>query len=266
MNALLQQVRAGRPITAMSVIDMHGHLGRFGFGIPDVTAASLVATMDRTGVDIAVVTHIQTIGGDVRRGNDEVAEAMRTFPGRILGYVVLWPGDGGRTVARETEDRLENGFIGVKLHSGNGFSYTHPAYAPAFEICNERHLPILLHTWGRDGLVDIRRLAETYPDAALLLGHAGVLDEADYIGMARDFEHVYLDPTMSRTPRGLWERLVEAVGPGKLVWGTDALFFSPTPHLAKIAAAQIGEDARRAILWDTPRRILHRGAPRSPAS
>ncbi len=191
------------------------------------------------------------------RGNEEVLQAMQAFPGRILGYVVLWPGER-KTVKDETERRLAQGFIGVKLHNANGFSYLHPNYAPALEICHERRLPVLFHTWGKNGLDEIRQLAETYPDAAFLLGHAGVMDEADYIALAEDFEHVYLDPTMSRTPRGLWERFVDAVGPEKLVWGTDALFFSPTPQLAKIAGAEISDEAKRIILSETPRKILGR--------
>jgi hypothetical protein len=251
-------VRAGKPIYDTPVIDMHGHLGRYNFGIPDLRVRGMVEEMDRMGVESIVVSHMQTMGNEAHRGNEEVLQAMRAYPGRIRGYVVVWP-ENSDTVRREVEARLEDGFAGVKLHSGNGFSYSDPAYEPVLEICNERRRPLLLHTWAEEETFEaVREIAERYPEIAILLAHAAVMREQDYVELARDYEQVYLDPTMSSTPRRLWERLVEAVGPEKLVWGSDAWFFSATPQLGKLAGAKISEEAKRTILGGTATKILDR--------
>ena len=54
---------------------------------------------------------------------------MRAFPGRILGYAVVWPVDDDTRA--EMEWCAAHGFTGLKLHSSNGFAYTDPVYAGA---------------------------------------------------------------------------------------------------------------------------------------
>lgn len=261
MSTYWDCVRQGIPLTDMDIVDLHGHLGRCTVPANDVTLATQIHTMDRLGVACAVLSHTQCISWDVVPGNEIVWQAMQAFPGRILGYISLWPGSHD-TVRSETELRLKQGFVGIKLHNSNGFRYTDAGYEPAFAIANERKLPVLLHTWGslygEPIFDDVRTLALRYPDIAFLLAHAGVCSEDKYIAIALELPNVYLDPTMSRTPRGLWERLVAAVGAEKLTWGSDASFFSMTPHLGKVAGAKISEDAKRLILGGNARRLLSR--------
>jgi predicted TIM-barrel fold metal-dependent hydrolase len=258
MSALWDRVRQGLPVTDIEIIDLHGHIGRCNFATPELTLDVHVATMDRMGVDLAVVSHMQTMSWEMAHANDEVLAAMRAYPGRMLGYISLWPCDAG-TVQREMEQRLAQGFTGIKLHRANGFPYTDAAYAPAFALAHERRLPVLLHTWGDDGSFgEVRELSQRYPDAPILMAHAGVMAEAQYIAVAQECPNVYLDPTISRTPRGLWERLVAAVGAEKLTWGSDAVFYSMTPHLGKVGGANITEEAKRLILGGNARRILDR--------
>jgi predicted TIM-barrel fold metal-dependent hydrolase len=258
MSAVWESVRQGLPLADVEVIDLHGHLGRCTVPVPDLTVETHMRVMDRIGVDCAVVSHTHCMSWDPAEGNEEVLRAMRAFPGRLLGYITLWPGDA-RAVQQETELRLRQGFTGIKLHNANGFRYTDAGYAPAFALAHERRLPVLLHTWGDDAsFEDVRALAPRYPEAAFLLAHAGVIAEDKYIALARDFPNVYLDPTISRTPRGLWERLVGAVGAEKLTWGSDAIFYSMAPHPGKVAGAKISEDDQRLILGGNARRLLDR--------
>ncbi|OPZ83472.1 MAG: Amidohydrolase [bacterium ADurb.Bin429] len=258
MSMLWDRVRQGQPLSDVEVVDLHGHLGRCTVPAADLSVETHIRTMDRIGVDCAVVSHTHCMSWDATEGNDEVLAAMRAFPGRILGYVTLWPGDAD-AARREMELRVSQGFVGLKLHNSNGYRYTDPGYAAALDLANERRMPVLLHTWGdAPTFEDTRALAPRYPEAAFLLGHGGVLAEETYIALAREFTNVYLDPTMSRTPRGLWERLVEAVGAEKLTWGSDANFYSMTPHPGKVAGAKISEEAKRLILGGNARRLLER--------
>jgi predicted TIM-barrel fold metal-dependent hydrolase len=255
---LLERVRRGECLADVGIIDMHGHIGRYRFANAELSLASLIGVMDRLGVEQMLLSHILTMSWEMTRGNEEVLAAMRAYPGRLRGYVCLWPSDPS-AVQREVETRLAQGFVGVKLHRSTGFLYTDPAYAPAFALAHERRLPVLLHTWGEaESFREVEELAPRYPEASFLLGHAGVLAEARYGEIARAYPNVYLDPTMSRMPRGLWERLVAAVGAEKLVWGTDGSFFSQTPHVGKVAGARISEAEKVQILGGTARRLLAR--------
>ncbi|NQT88026.1 response regulator, partial [bacterium] len=153
------------------------------------SAAGMVKVMDRVGVQSLVVSHMQCTATDVRQGNDEVLEATRAHPGRILGYAVIYPVSDA-AVAAEMKRCVANGFVGLKLHSSNGFAYTESAYGPALSVANEHCMPVLLHTWGaRNDFSTVRELAPRYPRAAFLMAHAGAANGAgECIKLARDQE------------------------------------------------------------------------------
>src|SRR5574340_114985 len=110
MKELLAAGRAGDKLPLPEIIDMHGHLGRYAFHIPDVGPESMVAVMDRVGIRRVVCSHMQTVGS-----------------------VTVWPW-GEAEVRAEVERCLAAGFVGVKVHNSQGFPYTHPSYAPAYEL------------------------------------------------------------------------------------------------------------------------------------
>jgi predicted TIM-barrel fold metal-dependent hydrolase len=258
MKSLLERGRRGEMLADLNVIDVHGHLGRYHFAIPDLSPAGLIADMDRIGVRTILCSHLSCISGEVERGNQEVLDAMRTYPGRIEGYVTLCPDDEERARA-ETQRRLGEGFIGVKLHNANGVSYTHKAYAHALAAANERRMPVLLHTWGGDEeFAQVRELAAEYPDASVLLAHAGNTRPEEYVRIAREFENLYLDPCASRAPRGLVEQLVEEAGVDKVLWGSDAIFLSMAQQIGRVLGAKISDDDKRQVLSENPQKLLDR--------
>jgi len=258
MSDLLARGRNGEPLTDVGAIDFHGHLGRADFTIPEPDAAALVATMDRVGVRSSVCSHVRCLYTRPERGNAEVFEATQAYPGRILGYVALVP-NGRDWVRDEVERWTGKGFVGIKLHNHAGHPYSHPDYEPAFAVANERRMPVLFHTWGRAAEFEqIGRLAAAWPDASFVLGHAGSSNEKEYIRMARDFENVYLDTCLSRSPRGLVQRLVEGAGVNKVVWGTDATFLSLTQQVGKVLGARLSDADKTAVLATNAASILSR--------
>lgn len=258
MSELLGYGRTGSPLPLPDIIDMHGHLGLCAFAVPDTTAASMVAVMDRIGVRSIVCSHIQSGGWDVIRGNREVLAAMRAFPGRILGYASVWPWTEAE-VRAEVEHCLEAGFTGIKVHNSQGFPYTHPSYAPAYELVDERRLPLLLHTWGEDQVfTEISQVAGRYPNASILLAHSGSANVEGYLRMGREHANVFLDTVLSVSPRGMVEGLVAGVGAEKVVWGSDTHFFSQSQQIGKVLGAKIPDEAKEQILSGNALRILAR--------
>jgi len=259
MSSLLERSRRGESLADLDIVDLHGHLGRPRFGAADLSPQSLVAAMDRIGVRTILCSHMHCLCAGASVANEEVLAAARRHPGRILGYVRLWP-TGPDQVRAETEKYLGQGFVGVKLHNVNGFPYTDPAYVPALEMANQRRMPVLLHTWGQETEFEqVRLLAEQYPDVSLVLAHSGASGKAaEYCRLARDHENVYLDLCMSLAPRGLVERFVKEAGIERVVWGSDALFISMTHQIGKVLGAHLSDEQKRAILSTNARRILGR--------
>lgn len=50
--------------------------------------------------------------------------------------------------------------------------------------------------------------------------------------------------------------LLAAAGPGRILFGSDSTYLSPGAHLAKIAFADIGEEAKKQILASNARRVF----------
>jgi predicted TIM-barrel fold metal-dependent hydrolase len=259
--SLLDLGRDGRPLAGLDVIDMHGHLGRCGFAIPDLSPEGMVAVMDRVGISRIMCSHMQSMGQETRRGNDEVLAAMRAFPGRILGYASAWPSDRG-AVRAEIERCLAAGFTGLKVHDSNGFAYTYEDYAPAFAIADAHRWPVLLHVWGGDDqLAQVAELAARYPHASFLLAHAGCRNVEGYVRIAREHANVYLDLALSSSPRGLVALLVQEAGADKVVWGSDAYFFNQGHQVGKVLGAELSEEVKAQVLSGNAKRLLARVRP-----
>jgi uncharacterized protein len=259
MTTLLELGRQGKPITGIEVIDMHSHIGRAAFTIPDTTAEGIVEVMARTGVAVTVTTAMLPMSeAEYDAANARVLEATHTHAGRILGYYRPFPASPAVSL-EEAGRRIDAGFVGLKLHNVNGFPYTHPSYTPYLEAANARRMPVLFHSWGQEEeFKQFRALSEQYPDLSLLLAHTGSNNVTEYERIGRECGNVYLELALSRTPRGLVARLVENVGADKVVWGSDICFISQAHQLGKVLGARMPEEDRAAVLGGNARRILDR--------
>lgn len=262
MSALLELGRDGRPVTGAEIIDMHCHLGRYGFAIPDRSLETLVRGMDRLGVTKLVTSHMRCmrpVADEAESGNDVVCQAMSRYPGRILGYMTVVPANDAAATRGAVERRLRQGFTGVKLHNGNGIPYESPGYRAVYEVANERCLPVLLHTWGNPAeFAQIHKLAERYPDVSLILAHGGSANPEAYIEAVRSHPWVFMDTTYSISPRGLVERLVTEGGADKVLWGSDAYFYSQSQQFGKILGARLPDEAKLKILGRNAAVVLGR--------
>ena len=256
-KTLREQALAGQPLD-IDIVDMHAHLGRYFFTVPDITPAHFVGKMDQLGIRQTICSSLRCMSRNMTIGNDEVLAAMTAFPGRILGYVVLFPGDAA-SVRNEVVRCLDAGFTGLKLHDSNGMRYDDPAYLPAYEIAHEKALPILYHTWGEKAQFEaISWAARKFPNASFLLAHSGSNNIDAYFKMAAEHDNVYLETCFSAAPQGLIETLVRTAGPQKVVWGSDCLFYGMTQQLGRVIGANISDEEKKQILGENACRILEK--------
>ena len=257
MTTLLDCLRQGQP-PPFPVTDLHGHLGRYAFAPPDLSTEGLLAVLERTGVKRIVCSHMQCMSADDAWGNAEVLAQMRRAPGRILGYVSVFPSTPAQVQAG-VETWLRAGFTGIKLHDANGFRYDDPAYASAYELAHEQALPVLLHTWGAAAQFEAAiGIARRFPDLTVILAHGGSANPNAYVQAVLSAPNLVMDTCFSRCPLGLVEYLVAGAGPERVVFGSDCTFYSLTQQLGKIMAARLDDTVKRLILCDNAERLLAR--------
>jgi uncharacterized protein len=113
-----------------------------------------------------------------RAANDRTLEAARSSNGVLVPFARL---DLAERPVEEAARALDAGARGIKLHPrAQAFRLDDERLAPVFALAAERRVPILIH--GGRGLPPIaehlRRLVDTYPDAQLIIAHAGIADLA----------------------------------------------------------------------------------------
>ena len=243
------------------VIDMHGHMGAFnGIWFPRGDIERMIGSMDAAGVRLLVFApHAALLCPDV--GNLAAVEAVRRFPERLRAYLSVnphYPDDLDRDLA--AFDTRRDVFVGLKLlASYHGVPITEEPYRRALEFANERGLPVLLHTWGGDrcnGEAQVRKVAERYPRAQLLLGHSLHNRWEAAAELAREFPHVWLELTAVLGFHGILELFAERGCVRRMLFGTDLPWFSPHHGIGAVLYADITDDDRRDILHRNAERLL----------
>jgi uncharacterized protein len=189
---LRQELPAGAEI-----FDAHTHLGTDIDGMIG-RYDELEELMDRYGISRANVFCLDEPDREpgFRAPNDRTLAFAERANGRLIPYVRL---DLTEAPIEEAERCLDLGARGIKLHPrAQKFLLDDERLAPVFAIAAERRVPILIH--GGRGLPPIadslNRLVDAYPDAQLIIAHAGIADLTGLAGCFAGKAGVFFDTSV----------------------------------------------------------------------
>jgi len=258
-----EEVLAGRPVSAFEIIDAHGHLGYwFNFNIPWRWGADIVRAMDLAGVRCVIAGAHAGIGPDYKLGNDQVLQAMREFPGRILGYCCVNPNYPADEIRDELNRCFDAGMVGIKLHpSVHAYPADGEGYRPVWEFAGERGICVMSHTGVGDrtcGMPVFDKIAPDFPNVKIVLGHAGFGYEGGIQSceLARKHPNVYMDITSSISYQGLLERLVDGAGADRVLYGTDLPFIDCRPAIGRAAFSDLTDHHLELVLNGNAKRLF----------
>lgn len=263
-TALLDDLRNGRPLDGVDVLDAHGHLGAWeAFWIPRQDVASLRAVMQRCGVSRIVVSSLLGIGPDTSEGNARVAALVECDPAHFLGYVVVNP---HRPQEREELAALleRPGFVGIKVHpSTHACAVDDDAYTWVWELALEAGAVVLAHSQAECPYSHPHRfdaVARRFPDLPVILAHAGVTPDGFRATVDVLARHGALVTDVSGSHiTGEWIRwLVERAGAERVLYGSDMPFIDLRYALGRVVNAGLTDDALRAVLGGNARRLFIR--------
>jgi predicted TIM-barrel fold metal-dependent hydrolase len=179
------------------IFDAHTHLGT---DIDSMVGRydELEELMDRYGISRANVFCLDEPDREpgFRAPNDRTLAFAERASGRLIPYVRL---DLTEAPIEEAERCLDLGARGIKLHPrAQKFLLDDERLAPVFAIAAERRVPILIH--GGRGLPPIadslNRLVDAYPDAQLIIAHAGIADLTGLAGCFAGKAGVFFDTSV----------------------------------------------------------------------
>lgn len=254
-----EQVNSGRPLSGIRIIDAHAHL------LPQRTPAvtfleggpeGLLVSMDRLGIERACISVVGS-GGN----NDEVLDAVRRYPDRFVGFVLVNPRYPEEMIAE-----LDRCFAAHDMVRGIGEihppSYTHyypvtgQNYRPLWEYAAKKGVPVLIHSGPSSeaafcGPAEIAKVAAWYPSVPFIIGHCGAYDSwymlEEAIEVTKKYENLFLEICAMARFYGVVEYLVKKVGADRILFGTDAPFHDWTAEVAHVACAKISDDAKEKI-------------------
>ncbi|MDP6775761.1 MAG: amidohydrolase family protein [Candidatus Latescibacteria bacterium] len=257
------------------LIDTNAWLGSFPFrSLRDNTPDTLIARMDRSGIDKAAVSQIEAIfHRNVQPANEKLASDVSGLTDRLIPMATVNP------TYEKWEDDLEVcheslGMKGVRLCPAyHDYSVDGPESRGALQACKDRGLPVFIpgriedprqRSWMDPGrTVDaqgITNLMKAVPGATVVASNL----RAGFSGLSlwndeevRD-QDWFLDLSLAEVHNSLGP-LAEASGSGHLVFGTHVPFSYPGCALVKLHQIEVDEAGRGEIMHENAERILNIG-------
>jgi len=221
-------------VPGLELFDAHLHIGQNDPDGMHATPEEIVETLELAGAVGGFVFPMHEPDG-YPPANDMVLEAAERANGLLVPFCRVNPHDHALAEAKRC---LSAGARGIKLHPrAEEFTLDHPGVRPLVALAAERRLPVLIHA-GR-GIPALGAhavaLAGEFPDARLILAHAGICDLGWIWHAAADHPNLLFD-TAWWMPADL-AALFALVPPGQIVFASDAPYGSTTMAGALIRTA-----------------------------
>jgi uncharacterized protein len=235
-------------VPGIELFDAHTHIGQNDPDGRKQTPEQLLETLELAQARGAFVFPMHEPDG-YAAANDALLDAARDAGGAFVPFCRVNPHE--HAVA-EAERCLNAGARGIKLHPrAEAFTLDHPAVSSLVAIADERSLPVLIHA-GRGipalGLHAIQ-LVEAFPNARLILAHAGICDLSWIWRVAPDYPNLLFD-TAWWIPADM-STLFALVPPGQIVFASD----SPYGNTAMSAIFQLRWPLQAGLSADQIRSI-----------
>ena len=252
------------------MIDVHAHYGPTFFPIRTEREAAIVRMMDSYGIDLCIVSSFKGLFYGQPQCNEEVYEGLRKSQGRLKGYVVANPNYPEESLADiERYTKLKE-FVGVKLHPAwHGVPIDDARYAPILRLCEDRNLPILVHSFVSEligaHLSEPERVAKVaaHYRCPIILGHLGGNTRRG-VEAARGVDHLFVEICGGRQDadsRSGWttDRValpVKALGADRVLFGTDLPLVEPCSSIGIIEEAPLSSTDRDKILYKNAKALF----------
>ena len=255
------------------ILDVNAYLGHFAFRrLRHNTAPGLLALMDRSRIDRAVVSSASSIAyRNPHAGTEEIAGEIRAHGDRLTGFAVLSPAYAGwRDDLKICHERF--GMRGVRLYPRwHNYRLTDPACRELVHAASERGMLISIPLRVEDRrqgswLVDIpdvnheeiAGLIQACPQARFLL-HNGLGYTGSTLGRKNNGLPANYVIDLALLSVGLANeagKLLENLGEDRVVFGTGIPFHYAGPAFAKVEILNVDESIKEKIRWRTAASLL----------
>jgi predicted TIM-barrel fold metal-dependent hydrolase len=242
------------------IIDIHSHVGDpwFAYWKQNVDVEDHLTSMNQWGIDIRCISWWQPHNAP-DKGNRIIAETVRKYPDRFLGFAVINPRWHKLAVKEVFKAKEEYGMVGLKFHpAACHYRPDLPIMDAIVEKAIELRFPMLFHC-GADEFSNphnLIHLARRFPEATIIMAHMGEEAWFEAIALAGSVENVILDTTGSQNWYRILNYAIEMVGEDRIVFGMDFPAYNPGPEISKVRDADLTPAQKDKIMGENAARIL----------
>jgi hypothetical protein len=259
-------------------IDFHTYIGHWPFRqLRRNTPAGLVEYMGRFEIDQTVVANINGVFyKNTQPANEELAEAIKPFPGRFIPYAVINPSyPGWEYDLQICQTKL--GMKGLRLYPQyHDYKLTDPRLAKLLELAHGLKLPVAFSRWlvderqqswmdigGQLTLDSLVPMMKDNPGTFVLLNSDLRPLKDEHLAGLRNVD-VYIDTVYAAAclPRSSGFdllRLVKELGPERFLFGSAYPFRDPISALIRLEVAKELDGATKDAIWSrNAQRLINR--------
>lgn len=237
------------------------------------TAEDVVDELERSNVDKAVVFGFAFKDmGLCRYVNDYVAESIKKYPEKLIGYISVMP--KSKDLEKEIDRCMSLGLCGIGelFPYGQGFDIANPRDVK--DLANfsiERDLPVIIHTnepvghyySGKTDTTPVKasKFAENFPDLKIVFAHwgGGLLFYELMPEIKKQNKNVYYDTAASPF---LYDKKIYKVSRelgvlDKILLGSDFPLIPMKRYLKEIGNSGLTLDEQSKITGENARKLLN---------
>jgi len=242
------------------IIDFNAYIGHWPFRrLPAKSANEVVDLMDGAGVDVAVVSSLNSVlYADPQDGNLEIMDEVKKYGGRFVPLAVLNPRYPGWE--DDLEECVDIGFKGIRLYPQyHNYMLTDDDCMKLATKAMKLSLSISIPVRLRDGrgrhwmdsardvaTLEVERLAAKLPNLRIVLLESSNVTNTALIKYGNIF---FETSRMTSLIGDEIKNLIQSVGASRLVFGSGMPLKYISPALLKIKLLKESDDIKERILW-----------------
>ncbi len=236
------------------------------------TAEDIVAELERAEVDKAVIFGFAFRDmGLCKYANDYVADAVKKFPDKLIGFMILVPISD--EVPKEIDRCVDMGLTGIGelMPYGQGFDISDlKEMSNLSNACIERDLPVIIHTNEAVGhhycgktdttAVKASAFAHNFPDLKVIFAHwgGGLLFYELMPEIRKQNKNVYYDTAASPF---LYDKKIYKVAKDigvldKVLFGSDYPLISMNRYIKEIADSGLSKSEQALVNGENAKALL----------
>lgn len=231
----------------------------------DGTIAGLIETLDKNGIDKAVLLPIAT-----KPSQHEICNswAKSVESDRVIPFGSVHP--RGEDAIDYLDKIKDVGLKGVKLHPDyQGFFFDDKSVYPIYKRCEELGLIVIIHA-GYDPVSPdlihatpqmIANVAGDFPNLKIVAAHLGGMNCWNDVFeiLAGNFDNVYLDTAFVSDfiDISLFEKIIKKHGADKILLASDLPWQNTEQEIETIEKMNLTDEEKQLIFFKNAKRLLN---------